>query len=154
MSNRIELTGKEMMQGCNVGVFRMIENHKRGRRAEARIGHAAKYEDHWRNHIEGALGEMALAKYLGVYWSGVGRLATPDIGTNIEVRTSKYESGEMPIHPTDDDESNFWFLVGQYGDYRIAGFMRGGQAKRDDWWKDKNDNKRFAFWVPQSELSL
>lgn len=69
MDNKVCLTPWEMMLAAQAGVMRQVENLKRGRAAFYGAGNL----NDWQYHVEGCLGEFALAKFLGVYWSGKGR---------------------------------------------------------------------------------
>lgn len=144
---KIKLTPSEMMTAAMVGVMRQIQNLKRKRRdAHGFQGPA------WQIHIEGAMGECAVAKALGLYWSGaVGNLKAADVG-EIEVRTTGYESGKLIVRNSDPDESIFVLVIGMNGSYRLAGWLYGEKAKRPRY-KDKVGNRDVAYFVPQKELT-
>ncbi len=46
----------------------------------------------------GAVGELALAKHLGVYWSGIGSLAGTDVGRIYEVKSTDRPDGNLLVH--------------------------------------------------------
>lgn len=145
---KVKLTLAEMMLAAQVGVMRQVNNKKHGR--SHRYG--ATDSNAWQIAIEGALGEAALAKALGVYWSGnIGRLSAADVG-GIEIRTTPYRQGCLILHPGDQDEAAFFLAVGCQGDYEIKGWIRGAEGKQDRFWKDPTGAGRWAFFVPQGEL--
>lgn len=144
----IKLTSQEILKGAMVGIMRQTENLKK----KAQPAYGAGSKDDWQLHIEGALGECALAKYLNVYWSGKGEMRNPDVGP-FDVRTRSRHDYELILHPNDPDERTFWLLTGSNGVYRIHGCIKGKDGKKKEFWKDPAGG-RPAFFVPQSELTL
>jgi len=144
----IGLTTTEIMQGALVGVMRQVQNI-RDRRQDK---YGASNSKGWQLHIEGALGEMALAKFLDLYWGGVGTFRGSDVGKSQQVRTRSRHNYELMLHPDDDDEQTYWLLTGTNGTYRVHGWLRGADGKKDHYWKDPAGG-RPAFFVPQSDLN-
>jgi hypothetical protein len=105
----------------------------------------------WQTTIEGALGEAALAKFLGLYPSAFSGYGASDCSGN-EVRTSQNHNGGMRIKPEDEDDSPFWFVTGVNGVYTIRGWIYGRDAKRQEWWGVCKRPEHPVFWVPQSAL--
>lgn len=141
------LTSAEIMQGATVGVMRQIQNLN-GRSTDA---HGCPDDFGWQAHIEGALGEMAFAKWSGSFWSGAHKKFAADVGKT-EVRTRSKSWYELIIHPHDDDDARFYLLTGQNGQYTIMGWITGKEAKLKDWWSDPAGG-RPAYFVPQHALS-
>jgi hypothetical protein len=131
------------------GVLRQIDNliaQRKARNGEA--GHSD-----WQLHIEGALGEQAVAKWIGTYWSGqVGNLSAADIGKQIETRTTHRLDGSLILHEWDQDDAYFFLLTGQHGTYRIAGWIEGRDGKLPAFWRDPVGG-RPAYFVPQAVLN-
>jgi len=146
MKNVIQLGAREMMQGAFVGMMRQIENLSR-RRDDA---HCARPTDGWQLHVEGALGEMAFAKYLGIFWSGAHEFRGRDVG-GYEVRTRSRHDYDLIVHRNDADGAKFVLLTGINGRYIVRGWILGSDAKREEWWADPAGG-RPAFFVPQSAL--
>jgi hypothetical protein len=143
---RIVLDGSEMMLAANAGIMRQIENIKKG----VQPAYGAGSERDWQYGIEGAMGEFALAKHLGIFWHGKGKMRGDDVGT-FQVRTSSRGDGDLILHPRDDDDKVFWLLTGLNGTYDVRGFIKAGDGKKEKWWRDPAKG-RPAFFVPQSEL--
>ena len=59
---QIKLSEAEIMYAAGVGVARQVENLEIGRIPAYGAGNM----NNWQIHLEGALGEMALAKYLKI----------------------------------------------------------------------------------------
>lgn len=146
---RVELTTAELVQAAIVGVYRQATNLRDGRRDAhgAPTGPMA-----WGVHVEGAAAEAAVAKAMGVWWSGaLGALRAPDAG-RAQVRSTTREDGCLIVHPGDDADAPFVLLVGCAPRWRVAGWLAGAECKRPEWWRDPTGQGRFAFFVPQRAL--
>lgn len=146
----IELTTDEITQAALVGVLRQVFNVEKKKKHLHNIDANAKG---WQMHIEGALGECALAKYLGVYWAGVGERG-PDVG-DVDVRTTKYRSGTLILHDDDNDNRKFYLATGENGKYTIRGWIMARDGKKTKFWRHKGERVReAAYFVPQWALTL
>lgn len=143
----IQLTPSEMFMAAQVGVMRQVENVKAGRVPAHGCGDA----NNWQIHCEGAMGECALAKALGIYWTGKGRLRAPDVG-EVDVRTTEIPSGRLILHKEDPDDRAFYLLIGVNGRYEVKRWCYGREGKKDEFWEDPTGKGRWAYFVPQSEL--
>ncbi len=145
---RVFLTPSQMMLALLVGGMRQISNLKKGR-ADA---HGSNGKNDWQLHVEGCLGELALASHLGLFWDGkLHDLSSGDIGA-IEVRTRSEDWHDLIVHKEDADDARFYLLTGRNGVYQIRGFILGSEAKRPEFWKDPAGG-RPAYFVPQSKLT-
>ena len=143
---QVILDWAEMILAAQAGVLRQVENIKKG----VKPAYGAGNEKDWQYGIEGAMGEFALAKYLGVFWHGKGKMWGNDVGV-YQVRTSSRLDGDLILHPKDDDEKTYWLVTGLNGNYWIRGYIKAIDGKKDHWWRDPAGG-RPAFFVPQSEL--
>lgn len=148
MSVNVDLTPWEMMLAAQCGVMRQVENVKLKRSA----AYGAGSLNDWQLHIEGCLGEYALAKYLGVFWDGKGKVRAPDVG-HVDVRTRSRHDYELIIHESDPDDRAFWLVTGGNGQYRVHGWTYGSEGKKPEYWKDPAKG-RPAFFVPHSALNM
>lgn len=147
MTITITLTRHELAIAALLGIQRQIENLFKGRPD----AHGASPEAGWEIHIQGAAGEMAVAKWANKYWSGnLGDLDADDVG-RAQVRTRSRHSYELPIHMTDRDDRAFILVTGLAPNFVLRGWIWGGEAKRTEFWKDPAGG-RPAFFVPQSAL--
>jgi len=140
------LTWPEALQAAMGGVMRQVLNLKAGRRH--RFG--ANEAQAWDRHIEGAAGELAVAKTLGIYWPGVGRLGGPDVGT-LQVRTAR-PGGRLIVHPSDADTDVFILVTGYLPEFTVQGWLYGHEAKNNAYWDDPTGTERDAFFVPAHAL--
>lgn len=144
----IKLTPQEMMSAATIGAMRQLQNL----RASRQDAYGASERSGWQYHIEGAMGECAVAKALNLYWNGnLGNLQATDVG-ELEVRTSSYKGGMLALHPKDKNVSIFIHVNGVNGKYKIHGWCYGKEGKKDIYWNDLFNNKRPAFFVPNSIL--
>ena len=144
--SEIKLTATEIMQGALIGVMRQVQNLGKGRKH----AHKASGND-WQMHVEGALGEMALAKHLSIYYGGVGVLRGDDVG-EYQVRTTAGANNRLILHKDDPEDKWFWLLTGANGEYTVRGKILGLNGMKPEYWKDPTGEGRHAYFIPQSEL--
>lgn len=148
MSVDVILTPAEIMMAAQAGIMRQVENIKT--KAEPYYG-ASNVAD-WQLHIEGCLGEFALAKYLNVWWGGKGKKRGTDVFV-YDVRTTPSHNNDLIMHPNDPDDRVFWLVTGRNGSYRVQGWIKAEDGKKPEYWKEHVKN-RPAFFVPQSALKM
>ena len=103
-------------------------------------------------HVEGAAGEMALAKALERYWlPSVNAFKVADIGKNIQVRTRTKDEYEMIVRDHDSDDHYFVLVTGTAPEFKIRGYIKGVDAKRDCW-KRSYGGGMLSYFVPHAEL--
>ena len=148
---QIALTPWEIVLAAQAGIMRQVENCKLNR--QHKYGANASEASDWQWHIEGALGEFALAKALQLHWNGKGRLRALDVGGVLDVRTATRPDSHLILHPDDPDDREFWLLTGRNGQYVVRGWIMGRDGKRQEFWRDPVGG-RPAFFVPQGALLL
>jgi hypothetical protein len=148
----IDLTLDEMRFAAVAGVDRMIDNYRIGRQNR----HGESDNGVWQRHIEGAMSELAVAKYLGIGWTAHhGRTDQADLtigSTLVEVRSTWRPNGRLILHPEDKSDAVFVLAIGMNGRYKLAGWMLASDAKTPKYWGDKANNGRPAYWIPQGDL--
>lgn len=144
---KVVLAPSEMMQAALVAVMRQVTNIRDGRR------HAHGLRDEltgWGAHIEGACGEYAVAKALGVFWNGaLGDLRADDVG-QLQVRATPRADGCLLLHDTDPDDRAFVLVTGALGEYVVRGWVSAADGKQRRYWRDTTG--RPCYFVPQSAL--
>jgi hypothetical protein len=142
----IKLTEQEALHAISVGGKRQWESIKKG--LDDKHGFQG---DGWEVHIEGAMGELAVAKALNVYWdAGINTFKTPDIGP-LYVRTRSQHHYDLLIREDDDNEAPWVLTTGRRGQYQIHGWIRGKDAKNPLWAQTHGGRPR-AYFVPKSAL--
>ena len=143
---RIELTKGEQMKAASVGIWRNLQSMWRGAQPRWGQGGAAL----WGSHIEGAAGELAVAKATNTYWSGaLGDYDADDVG-KLQIRTTHHTEGCLILHPDDADDRPFILVIGSLPSFRLAGWIMGRDGKAAKWWRD--GIARPAYFVPQADL--
>jgi hypothetical protein len=146
----VRLTSDEIHYAAIAGVLR----HHEALRDNRGPTHGQDAEYDWRQHIEGALSECALAKYLNVFWPGKGVIFGRDLGEN-EARWTIYPTGRLILHKDDGlqhPDSKFYLLTGANGLYTIHGWVYAHEGKKQEFWCDPTKTNRPAYFVPQSAL--
>lgn len=145
----VTLTDHELRLAAMSGVERRLS----ARNLDRKGAHGFNRDDFWQIDIEGLCAEWAVAKALGVYYGPVvGHLDTEegDVLSNVQVRSTKYESGHLLIHKKDPDDHRYVLVCGGDGHYRICGWLYAKDGKKDKYWKTHRG--RSAYWIPQSDL--
>jgi hypothetical protein len=125
--------------------------------ARARISRANSFQD--RSHvsteerpkkdIDAAGAELAASKLTRCRWTMTcgDDLEAPDLEPHVEVRHTTREDGGLIVRPRDHGDRLFVLVIGTLPRYRVVGWIRGEQARRDEFrWQD-------AWKVPQSSLT-
>lgn len=147
----VKLTPQELFLGATQGIMRACTAIGKGRidTDDERPEHEV---DRWMIDIEGALGEMAAAKGLGVYWSGVSKFRGEDAG-RYEVKTTRWEKGRLLLPRGADDDKPYVLAVGQLGTYDLVGWAFGRDVKQPQYWSEmKRGSGRCGFMMPQDHL--
>jgi hypothetical protein len=148
----VTLTWSEMSLASIVAVRRRLES--------MRDNHAPKYgASHrsapWDMEIFSAQGELTIAKYLNLYWSGInGIIKAVDVGgeEGAEVRTRSKHWYELILHPEDADERPHVLVTTEAPPaFCLVGWIYGNAGKREQYWDDPAGN-RAAFFVPHCDL--
>ena len=115
----ITLSASEMAFAAFSGVAREAANRADGR---GRAGGFSK--SGWDTHIEGACGECAAGKCLGVYWPpGMGTMKGPDLLHCIEVRTTPGHNYRLPVKRTDPEDRWFVLVTGTAPVFFVRGWI-------------------------------
>ena len=149
----VPVTKWEVFFAACVGKARQDEAKRLGLRQTA--GNVDDYERNVRNHVDGALGELAVAKALGIYWPMFVNTfkSEPDLGRNLEVRWRPAKDYDLKVVPGDVKDRPFILVVGQEPELRVVGWILGLDAQRDEWFHNIYDRRRpKAWWVPQEAL--
>lgn len=146
MTVKVELSPNMIRWGATVGLLRHAQNIEFNRDPGSR-----PVELGWQNHIEGALGEIAFAKWANLFPSGAFTLNAVDVG-RFEVRTRSRQGYDLIVHPKDKDDAIFILVVGIDGTYELQGWIRGADAKQQRHWNEPVKG-RAAFFVRREFLN-
>jgi hypothetical protein len=118
----------------------------------------APAQNSWSFHIEGAGGEMATAKVLGVYWEPiVGDCSASDV-LSYQVRTNiSRKHTDMIIRPRDyqkgADNKIFISVLSFAPTFVIQGWILGRHARQKQWLRRGSPDRPECWWVPANALN-
>jgi len=157
MTIKVKLEWYEAEMAAHVGVSRNISCIKKG----LLPAHGAKIEDQWTMALEGACGEIAVAKVLNTYWHGPVDTFKKgfDVG-NYQVRARQERKDrkgnivkvELIVRDDDRDDDIFIFVVGTCPNYEVMGWIEGRRAKQAHWSEDYG-NREAAYFIPREHLN-
>lgn len=145
---QIVLTLGELHMAAEIGVLRQLE----AIRKKLPDRHGFDGDTGWTIHIEGAAGEIAVAKVLGKYWGGTVNTfkSEGDVG-KLEVRTRSKDYYDLIVRDNDKDDSIFILVTGKSPTFNVVGWILGKDAKNPEW-KQTYGDRPSAYFVPQKEL--
>jgi len=150
----VRLTWPEILyQAAPVGCARNVQALAK----KYKPGASAPMDDTWTFNIEGACGELAVAKHLKMFWSGnVGNPRAPDVGP-YEVRTNTSRRlDDMILRDKDMKEKSdrvFISVLSFAPEFIICGWYFCCDAKEHPRWKRAGSAEREDCWfVPRDEL--
>lgn len=144
---QIHLRPPDQQWATEIGQRRWASSQRR--KSKARFA-GAKEQD----HIDGAGGELAFARALGLPWPATVDVykAVPDVFPNWEVRTFRRMRG-IKVAPEDPDDALVVWVAGKLPDYQIMGYIRAGGAKtHPEWYQDPGGRGRAIFLVPPHRI--
>ena len=142
----VTLSASEIRFAAQVGAARRTESL------------LAKYErpvissrGDWQMDILGAIGEMAVAKALNVYWTpSVNTFKLPDIGT-LNVRATEHNNGRLLLRPG-DPPGIYVLVVVRKAECNVAGWIESDLA-RNAMYQSRPDLDGPLCWaVPMADL--
>lgn len=149
MNEEISLTWAEVLTAAYIGTMRNVQSLRGNWTPGADVG----VDNSWTPNIEGAAGEMAVAKYLGMYWSGaVGDPQADDVGP-FQVRTNasrKYD--DLILRPRDKPERIYISVLSFLPQFTICGWIGGAEGKQEKWLRDGTAGRPPCFFVPRTSL--
>jgi hypothetical protein len=144
----VTLTPDELYLAGVIGVRRRVVSIGNG---AADRNHYDPAHAEWATDIEGAAAELAVAKVLDRYHAGLNYRAPTDVGGRLHVRHTVRDDGCLIVRDRDPDFDPFVLVVGFAPRYRIAGWLYGREAKRDEW-RSVPTGGPAAYFVPQQAL--
>ena len=153
----VDLTPEEIEYASDIGIARNVNHRKNGT-----IDGSVTKRPSTEIDVEGAIGEYAVSKALHLNW--VNQLYTEeewkrirrtkednDVG-NLGVRTRRGTWGRLILHPHDDDNRPFVFVLLGERTATLVGWIIAKDGKKKEYWQDVGYG-RWAFYVSQDTLS-
>lgn len=157
-AQQIMLNDADIAFAGGIADIRYHENRKRG------LGNTVKAADldHWEPDIQGALGELAVSKWLDLFWDGMADpTEEPDV-TFVDVRTTKHGGGRLAIYKRDlqiKPNIPYVLVVQRLPAMYLVGWRFANEVLQpNDWWKpfgfrpEERDTKRECWGIPQRDL--
>lgn len=142
----VTLTDEELLFGGYAGLIRHVNALTRN--ATPGRGLSLVESSSWDLHITGALAELAVARFLGRYWSGLQGPGSIDV-RGVEVKHSGYDDAHLILGADARDELPFVLVTGVAPSFDLRGWTLGCVGKDVRFWQG---NGRPAYWVPQKCL--
>ena len=156
LAMRYRLTDEQMSEAIAEGYSRHNGNPLRVPRFGARF--ETKNQNLIKD-INGAMAELAVSVVTGQQWSGrehsgPGSYKKPDVGTDIQVRSTVYPQGHLLVYEDALDLHWYVLVICEYPEpeVRICGAILAQEAKRKEWLNDIGKGQ--SYWVPQSALDI
>lgn len=143
----INLNAHDRAWATEVGQQRWASSQRR--RSKARFAGAKEID-----HIDGAGGELAFCRALGLNWPATVDTwkTVPDVPPFWEIRTLRRMPG-VKVVPEDDDNAMVAWVRGQLPRYEVMGYMVAGGAKQHpEWLRDPGGKGRAIYLVPESRM--
>jgi hypothetical protein len=142
----VTLAWHEYAMASEIGRLRQLASVRHGRRDQHGFEGLG-----WSEHIEGACGELAVAKHLNVYWDGSVDTFKADDLPHLQVRTRSLHHYDLLVRPQDSDEAIWVHVTGRCPVYRVHGWLYGHEAKKPCWLQAVGGRPP-AYFVPQAAL--
>ncbi len=152
MSEAVKLSWFEVRRAFDVGVSRSLFAIKEGLQLEE-----GRTDLGIERHILGAVGEMALAKWLSVYWEPcIGGLDTAvgDVAGR-HVKSVTRPGLSLIVREHDPDPMPYVQAVLALPTVTLTGWITGKDAKVEEFWRAEDAVRRIhraAFFVPTNRL--
>tara|TARA_R110002051_G_scaffold321569_1_gene409577 strand:+ start:98 stop:625 length:528 start_codon:yes stop_codon:yes gene_type:complete len=146
----VRLSWEEVRCGAQHGLERGLTALKRG--WSPRHGGV---EDRFRNHILGAVGEIAVAKGLDLYWSGVVGPDVTDVGWLYEVRSTMMQNPKLTIYESDMRNPGQGVVLAQtinFQDWRMLGWKNVVDCMEDRFLDRRLVGEKRQWLIPVEEL--
>ena len=149
--NIVKLTKTEAQTAAFVGVERRLTNRYKEVGAKDYVKEVQFDLGGFERDIQAAAAEQAFAKARNKYWDySVNTFKKPDVG-DVQIRHTVRSSGKLIVRPDDSDEEIFVLVTGEIPEFTIRGYMRGCEAKQDQFIDNPGGGKP-CWMVPQDNL--
>jgi hypothetical protein len=145
----IRVSDEERLDAWREGLRRISESGKSGRDHARSIDRPI--EQRRLDEYVGCLGEIAVAKYLGIPWNPRMNVfhTIPDAG-HLDVRATTCQGGRLIIRHDDPPDRGFVFVTTE--EHRgapmlLRGWLWAREAHRDEW-LDNPNGQRQSWWAP------
>lgn len=145
----VKLNWAEIAMCAGVGVRRKVESL----RTSLSPLHKFKAHGGFEIDIQGACGEYAVAKALGLPWNGsVGSFKLPDVGPyQVRTKVSTHYQG-LALRENDRDEDVTILVEGQVPEFELKGWICNADGKQKRFERTIQSGRPPVFLVPPQSL--
>jgi hypothetical protein len=147
----VTLSNSEAWEAVSCGVRRhltAIHDNRQDRNGAASCDEAQR----WGIDVEGAVGELVLAKHFGVYWNPtIGVVGRVDFPPATQVRVVDSPSKKLIIRRDANDEHVYVLVCGQRLKYEIVGWILARNAKVPAYLENPRGYGA-SYFVPREDL--
>ena len=150
--HEVHVTNPEILLAAHVGCLRNITSYR-----DAKDKHGADTQrDGWQGNVMGAIGELAWAKTMGVFWGGaIGNYKAGDVGEHFQIRSTSIvnrKKAMLLMHKTDEDDKPYILALVGMKNVLFVGYYFGREGKQDHYWGDHFQNGRPCYGIPHQTL--
>jgi hypothetical protein len=102
--------------------------------------------------IQGMRAEIAVCKYLNVWWTGLRGRAAVDCGGVVESRSTWDYEGDLLLKDYDKLDYIHVLVTGTAPHLTLAGWCEPREVCAEEFWKDRWNQDRWGWWIPQGLL--
>lgn len=151
MGEKIKLSPYHIFIGGQIGVMRRSKSYQ----SITNSHRLDKIGNGWQYDCDGALGELAFAKWGNIFWDGSVNTfkSYPDVGI-FEVRTTYHRKGHLILREGDKFDDTIYVLVlsCDFPVFEIVGWIYGKIGRKEKWKKVVDKHEKPAYFIPQHEL--
>lgn len=146
----VDLSLSEMLNACVVGGLRHYQSTEKG--LLCKHGFDASKNSPLAIHVDGACGEIAVAKLRGRYFGGlVNSFKAADLGDNVQVRTRSSHDYDLIVRSNDNPEHIYVLVTGAAPRLCVRGWLYGHEAQQDSFLRAYG-GREAAYFVPAQSL--
>ena len=147
-----KLSWLEVELAAKVGIARHIASRKLGLQDNHCPRDGERIHERWGMDINGACGELAVAKAIGIYWAPTVNTfkSVPDVDA-YEVRTTPGKKNSLIVRSDDASDRIYILVIGSGQVFKVIGWILGEDAKKNKWLRNPGGRDPACF-VPQSAL--
>jgi len=144
----VTLTTAEMLSAALIGMSRHVAALAR----RLQDNHGYNRDDGWGDHIEGACGELAVAKAIGRYWPAtVNDFKKGCDVLGCQVKTRSQHHWDLLVRRDDADDRIFVLVTGKAPNLIIRGWLPASECKQPEYLQTYG-HREPAWFVPQAKL--
>ena len=148
-----------LMRAIKVAEARFLEGRVGGMNADTT--YKSQYVEQMQRDVRGILAEMVVGNLFDPhYFPSVNTFhKVPDVGSDVEVRSTEYENGALLVRNNDSPDRKFVLVHVELNDgrgeprvgFNIKGWVWGHEAMTDEWWREPEAKEgerkpRPAWW--------